>query len=103
MSLRQIDMNLLCQLWSLNESIQVMFRYCSRTLFGILGHFTPFFTSIPRILTFPKLQEFKAQQSRHSSLSPHGWLDPEEEQELDSEGSDEEEFYNQQYGHPLDG
>ena len=36
-------------------------------------------------------------------MSPHGWLDPEEEQELDSEGSDEEEFYNQQYGHPMDG
>jgi len=68
-SLRQIDMNLLCQLWSLNETIQ----------------------------------EFKAQQSRHSSLSPHGWLDPEEEQELDSDGSDEEEYYNQQYGHAIDG
>merc|ERR1719205_4986 len=62
-------MNLLCQLWSLNETIQ----------------------------------EFKAQQSRHSSLSPHGWLDPEEEQELDSDGSDEEEYYNQQYGHAIDG
>jgi len=70
-SLRQIDMNLLCQLWSLNETIQ----------------------------------EFKAQQSRHSSLSPHGWLDPEEEQELDSDGSDdeEEEYYNQQYGRAIDG
>ena len=53
MSLRQIDMNLLCQLWSLNETIQVIFRKCShpprRTLFGILGHFSPLFTSIPRI------------------------------------------------------
>jgi len=68
-SLRQIDMNLLCQLWSLNETIQ----------------------------------EFKAQQSRHSSLSPHGWLDPEEEQELDSDGTDEEEYYNQQYGQAIDG
>ena len=106
MSLRQIDMNLLCQLWSLNETIQVILRRCSQrpcTLFGILGQFTPLFTSIPRILTFPKLQEFKAQQSRHSSLSPHGWLDPEEEQELDSDGSDEEEYYNQQYGHAIDG
>ena len=36
-------------------------------------------------------------------MSPHGWLDPEEEQELDSDGSDEEEYYNQQYGHPIDG
>jgi len=68
-SLRQIDMSLLCQLWSLNETIQ----------------------------------EFKAQQSRHSSLSPHGWLDHEEEQELDSDGSDEEDYYNQQYGLPADG
>ena len=50
------------------------------------------------------VQEFKAQQSRHSSLSPHGWLDPEEEQELDSDASDdEEEYYNQQYGHAIDG
>ena len=51
------------------------------------------------------VQEFKAQQSRHSSLSPHGWLDPEEEQELDSDGSDdeEEEYYNQQYGRAIDG
>ena len=107
MSLRQIDMNLLCQLWSLNETIQVIFRKYSRpprrTLFGILGHFAPLFTCIPRILTFPKSQEFKAQQSRHSSLSPHGWLDPEEEQELDSDGSDEEEYYNQQYGQAIDG
>ena len=53
----------------------------------------------------PNVQEFKAQQSRHSSLSPHGWLDPEEEQELDSDGSDdeEEEYYNQQYGRAIDG
>ena len=50
------------------------------------------------------VQEFKAQQSRHSSLSPHGWLDPEEEQELDSDASEEEEeYYNQQYGRAIDG
>lgn len=60
-SLRQIDMNLLCQLWALNESIQ----------------------------------EFKSQQSRQSSLSPHDWLDHEEEQELESDSGDEEEYYNQ--------
>ena len=46
-------MNLLCQLWSLNETIQVTFNKCSRpprcTLFGILGHFAALFTSILRI------------------------------------------------------
>jgi len=63
-SLRQIDMTLLCQLWALNETIQ----------------------------------EFKTQQSRHSSLSPHGWLDHEEEQEQDSEGSDDDDYYSPQYG-----
>jgi hypothetical protein len=51
-SLRQVDMNLLCQLWSLNES----------------------------------LQELKLNQSsRNSSLSPHDWLD----QDQDSDVSDE--------------
>ena len=40
-SLRQLDMDLLCKFWALNE----------------------------------KLQEYKAQQSRNSSLSPHDWLE----------------------------
>ena len=40
-NLRQMDMDLLCKFWALNE----------------------------------KLQEYKAQQSRNSSLSPHDWLE----------------------------
>merc|ERR1712029_1001386 len=55
--LRQLDMDLLCKFWSLNE----------------------------------KMQEYKAQQSRNSSLSPHDWLE-QDEGESDEEG--EEEFYN---------
>ena len=95
-------MNLLCQLWSLNETIQVFIEIlCYFVLFSEFSSTSH--RSLRAFPEFPKLQEFKAQQSRHSSLSPHGWLDPEEEQELDSEGSDEEEFYNQQYGHPMDG
>jgi len=60
-SLRQMDMDLLCKFWSLNESIQ----------------------------------EYKAQQSRHSSLSPHDWLEQDEDQEVDSDGS--EEYYSEHY------
>jgi len=56
-SLRQMDMDLLCTFWSLNE----------------------------------KMQEYKAQQSRNSSLSPHDWLEQDEGEEGES---DEEEFYN---------
>lgn len=56
-SLRQIDMNLLCQLWSLNENIQ----------------------------------ELKLSQSRHSSLSPHDWLDP------DGDSDASEEYYSGAY------
>ena len=56
-SLRQMDMDLLCKFWSLNE----------------------------------KMQEYKAQQSRNSSLSPHDWLEQDEGEEGES---DEEEFYN---------
>ena len=41
------------------------------------------------------LQEFKAmQQSRQSSLSPHDWLEQEEEGEESESGEDEEEYYN---------
>ena len=57
-SLRQMDMDLLCKFWSLNE----------------------------------KIQEYKAQQSRNSSLSPHDWLEQDEGEEGDSDVS--EEFYN---------
>lgn len=64
-SLRQMDMDLLCKFWALNES----------------------------------LQEFKAQQSRHSSLSPHDWLE-QEDPEGDSDGS--EEYYGEQYASPED-
>jgi len=64
-SLRQMDMDLLCKFWSLNET----------------------------------LQEYKAQQSRHSSLSPHDWLD-QEDQDGDSDGS--EEYYSEQYASPED-
>lgn len=64
-SLRQMDMDLLCKFWSLNES----------------------------------LQEYKAQQSRHSSLSPHDWLE-QEDQDGDSDGS--EEYYSEHYASPED-
>ena len=95
-------MNLLCQLWSLNETIQVFTEIlCYFVLFSEFSATSHH--SLRAFPEFPKLQEFKAQQSRHSSLSPHGWLDPEEEQELDSDGSDEEEYYNQQYGQAIDG
>ena len=95
-------MNLLCQLWSLNETIQVFTEIlCYFVLFSEFSATSH--RSLRAFPEFPKLQEFKAQQSRHSSLSPHGWLDPEEEQELDSDGSDEEEYYNQQYGQAIDG
>ena len=56
-SLRQLDMDLLCKFWALNE----------------------------------KMQEYKAQQSRNSSLSPHDWLE-QDEQDGDSDVS--EEYYN---------
>lgn len=62
-ALRQIDMNLLCQLWSLNESIQ----------------------------------EFKVtaeeRQSRHSSMSPHSWM----EQEGDTDGESDEYYSGVDY------
>jgi len=64
-SLRQMDMDLLCKFWSLNES----------------------------------LQEYKAHQSRHSSLSPHDWLEH-DDVDGDSDGSDE--YYNEQYASPED-
>ena len=64
-SLRQMDMDLLCKFWALNES----------------------------------LQEYKAQQSRHSSLSPHDWLE-QEDQDGDSDGS--EEYYSEHYASPED-
>jgi len=61
--LRQIDMNLLCQLWALNESIQ----------------------------------EFKVtaeeRQSRHSSMSPHSWM----EQEGDTDGESDEYYSGVDY------
>ena len=62
-SLRQMDMDLLCKFWALNESIQ----------------------------------EYKAQQSRHSSLSPHDWL---EQEDGDSDGSDD--YYSEHYASPED-
>ena len=56
--LRQLDMDLLCKFWALNE----------------------------------KIQEYKSQQSRNSSLSPHDWL---EQDENDEDGdSEDDEFYN---------
>merc|ERR1712029_799458 len=54
--LRQLDMDLLCKFWALNE----------------------------------KMQEYKAQQSRNSSLSPHDWLEQDEHEDSD----ESEEFYN---------
>ena len=41
------------------------------------------------------MQEYRAAQSRHSSLSPHDWLDQEEG---DSDVS--EEYYSEQYASP---
>ena len=64
-SLRQMDMDLLCKFWALNE----------------------------------KIQEYKAQQSRNSSLSPHDWLEQDEhEEESDEEYfNDPEDIYIQPY------
>jgi len=57
--LRQLDMDLLCKFWALNE----------------------------------KMQEYKAQQSRNSSLSPHDWLEQDEnDEDVDSDVSDD--YYN---------
>merc|ERR1711936_1360814 len=62
--LRQMDMDLLCKFWALNE----------------------------------KIQEYKAQQSRNSSLSPHDWLEQEEDGESDDEYYNEpEDVYIQPY------
>jgi len=62
--LRQMDMDLLVQLWSLNESIQ----------------------------------EYKTvveeRQSRHSSMSPHSWM----EQEGDTDGESDEYYSGADYG-----
>ena len=57
--LRQLDMDLLCKFWALNE----------------------------------KIQEYKAQQSRNSSLSPHDWLEQDENDD-DGDSEDDDEFYN---------